>query len=38
MEIHPNCLLDEMIHVEGFGGQDFGIMELDAVFMIASVL
>jgi len=27
MEIHPNCLPDEMIHITGFVGQDFLILE-----------
>jgi hypothetical protein len=28
MEIYLNCLLDGVIHMSGFGGEDAGAMEL----------
>jgi hypothetical protein len=30
---HVYCLPDEMVHVEGFGGEDFGVLELDVTIV-----
>jgi hypothetical protein len=38
MEIHPNCLPDEMINITGYVGKDFHILELVVLLMAAALL
>ena len=34
MEHHLSCLPDEPVHVARFGGEDFGVLELDVMVMV----
>jgi hypothetical protein len=31
MQLNLKCLPDQPVHVSGFGGQDFGVLELDTM-------
>jgi len=37
MELHLICLPNEPVHVARFGGEDFGVLELDVMVMVYSV-
>jgi hypothetical protein len=30
---HVYCLPDELVHAAGFGGEDFGVMELNVMIV-----
>jgi hypothetical protein len=37
MELHLQCLTDELVHAAGFGGEDFGALELDVTILVEYV-
>jgi hypothetical protein len=38
MEHNPSCLPDDAVHMSGFGGDDAGVMELDAMSQVDTVI
>jgi hypothetical protein len=38
MELQLACVPNDPIHVAGFGGEDFGALELDVMVMVKSML
>jgi len=38
MELHLQGLADDLVHTPRFGGEDFGVLELDVMVLVESVL